>query len=60
MGPGRRGLAIHCQDFLVFKIGEALESLKDRRGLQFMGLLWLLSVILGVYRQGTGYCHDPR
>ena len=40
--------------------GKALEILKDRRGLQFMGLLWLLPAILGVYGQGTGYCHDPR
>ena len=30
------------------RLGKALESLKDRRVLQFMGLLWLLSVILGV------------
>ena len=28
--------------------GKALGNLKDRRGLQFLGLLWLLSVILGV------------
>lgn len=30
------------------RLGKALESLKDRRVLQFMGLLWLLSVILRV------------